>query len=288
MAEARASEWGARGAAVGRFRALVWIAVLALAPAAQAAGLVVSSVPVETAALSAAGLADISDGDTLHPYSACSGAGSSGGASTRPAVDRPLCGAALAPPQRELRITRADAFFSLGLAGDSTQQFGEVRSQLGFHHLMQGGALAGWKLGGDVQLGRSAFATLEAPLDEQLHLSLGHDLAGWKLGVNLGATRLAIGDPALASQTMSFAGNVGRSFAGAPGETHRLSFKLEEDSTATGAWSLDQRTTEASLGYAFERGAGSIGADIALSRLDGGGVEGQSSARSEIRFRHPF
>ena len=279
MAVAWASGWGRR---MGGLAALLTLA--ALAPAARAATIETAMLPPAESALD---LADPSGAGSLHPYSACSGAG--GSSSTRPAVDRPFCGAALAPPARELRIDRADAFFSLGLAADSSQQFGEVRSQLGFRHLMEGGALAGWKLGGDVQLGRSAFGSFEAPLDEQLHVSLGRDLSGWKLGVKLGATRLAAGDPALANQTLSFAGDVSRGFAGAlPGEAHRLTLSLEQDSTATGAWGWDQRTSQASLGYAYRQGAGSIGADVALSRLDAAGVEGQSSARSEIKFRHPF
>ncbi len=291
MEQARASGYGERRdrgfprLPRGPFAALLATALLVLSPAARAA-----MIEAETASLPAdtAGLADPADGGGLHPYSACSAAG--GAASpTRPAVDRPLCGAALAPPVREFRINRADAFFTLGLASDSAQGFGEVRSALGFRHLMESGALVGWKLGGDVQLGRTAFGTLDTPLDEQAHLSLGRDLAGWKLGLNLGATRLATGDAALATQTLSFAGSVGRGFAGGrPGESHRLSLRLEEDSAATGAWGADQRTTTANLGYAYRQGAGSIGADFALSRLDAVGAAGQSSARSEIKFQHPF
>ena len=160
---------------------------------------------------------------------------------------------------------------------------------LGFRHLMDGGALAGWKLGADVQLGRTAFGTLDTPLDEQMHVSLGREVAGWKFGLNAGATRLAAVDPALATQTMSFAAGLARGFAGAaPGESHRLSLRLEEDSTALGAWSLDQRTTLASLGYDYKRGIGSIGAEFSLSRADSAGIDGQSSARSEIKFRRPF
>jgi len=286
MIFARAWDCGGRNRGTARQWRRILAALLTIAALVPAAG--AATLETATASLPAAALAGLPDADTFHPYSACTGAGGSA-SPTRPAVDRPLCGAALAPPARELRINRADAFFSLGLAGDSSQQFGEVRSQLGFRHLMEAGALAGWKLGGDVQLGRTAFATLEAPLDEQLHLSLGRDLAGWKMGVRLGATRLATGDPALASQTLSFAGDVSRGFPGAsPGEQHRLTLRLEQDSTATGAWGWEQRTSQASLGYAYRQGAGSIGADVALSRYDAAGVEGQSSARSEIKFRHPF
>jgi hypothetical protein len=238
----------------------------------------------------AAGLVDLSDAGALRPYSAC---GTAGGAATsgRPALDRPLCGAALAPPAREFRVDRADAFLSLGLAGDTTspQAIGEVRSMLGFRHLMDGGALAGWKLGADVQLGRTAFGTLDTPLDEQMHVSLGREAGGWKFGLNAGATRLDAADPALATQTMTFAAGVARGFpGGAPGESHRLSLRLEEDSTATGTWGWDQRTTLARLGYAYKRGIGSIGAEVSLSRADSAGVDAQSSARSEIKFRHPF
>lgn len=235
----------------------------------------------------AAALADLSDAGTLRPYSACSNAGGAG----HPAVDRPLCGAALAPPVREFRVDRADAFLSLGLAGDGTggQAFGEVRSMLGFRHLMDGGALAGWKVGADVQLGRTAFGTLDTPLDEQMHVSLGRDVAGWAFGFNAGATRLDAADPALATQTMTFAAGLARGFAGgAPGESHRLSLRLEEDSTAAGTWGWDQRTTLASLGYDYKRDIGSIGAEVSLSRADSAGVDAQSSARSEIKFRRPF
>ncbi len=68
----------------------------------------------------AAGFADPADSGGLHPCPACSAAG--GDASpTRPAVDRRLCGTALAPPVHEFHINRADAFFALGLASDSAR-----------------------------------------------------------------------------------------------------------------------------------------------------------------------
>lgn len=268
--------------------ALIAATLLLLSAGARAA-----TIEIQTASLPAAdpaGLADLSDAGSLRPYSACSAAAGAA-ASGHQALDRPLCGAALAPPAREFRVQRADAFLSLGLAGDTDnpQGIGEARGMLGFRHLMDGGALAGWKLGADVQLGRTAFGTLDTPLDEQMHLSLGREIVGWNLGLNAGATKLDAGNPALATQTLTLAAGVARGFAGGvPGESHRLSLRLEEDSAATGTWGWYQRTTLASLGYDYQRGVGSIGAEFALSRADATGIDGASSARSEIKFRHPF
>jgi hypothetical protein len=293
MQDARTGDCGERRDRGIRRLPRVLGALAAAMMAAVSAPAEAAMIEAQTASLhtaEAAGLIDLSDAGTLRPYSACT---ASGGAATsgRPALDRPLCGAALAPPAREFRLDRADAFLSLGLAGDTTgpQAIGEVRSMLGFRHLMDGGALAGWKLGADVQLGRTAFGTLDTPLDEQMHVSLGREVAGWKLGFNAGATRLDAAAPSLATQTMTFAAGIARGFSGAAaGESHRLSLRLEEDSTATGAWGWDQRTTLASLGYDYKRGIGSIGAEVSLSRADSAGVDAQSSARSEIKFRHPF
>ncbi len=96
---------------------------------------------------------------------------------------------------------------------------------------MGASALAGWKLGGDVRLRRTAFGTLDTPLDRA-----GASLAGprsrrLEARPDRGATRTATGDAALATQTLSFTSSVGRDFAGGRrGESHRLGLRLEEES----------------------------------------------------------
>jgi hypothetical protein len=201
------------------------------------------------------------------------------------------CSAAAPSTPHELKIDRGAASWRLGISGGDPHNLGEIRSAFSLEHFLTLGPLGGWRLHGDLWLGRPTIVGSGFPIDERTHVWMSRGLPlGWNLRLAANATAQGALDPGAAGeQDSEVAAELTRSFRfAAPEADHKVTLKLAEQDSANRQFGTDQRTTLAGLTYGHALTAGSLSASLTYTHAEPIGSPSQSAARAELKFSHKF